>query len=159
MSVLGLIVACIFFVAGLVGSILPILPGAPLVWLGMLIYGFFVDFQGLSTAFYIWQGLAVALVFAIDYVAGAWGVRRYGGSRNAIIGSLIGAMLGLFMFGPAGIIFGPFVGAVAGELISGKDFDRALRAGIGTLLGFISGTVLKVIVKVLMIAWFFLTVL
>lgn len=159
MSVVGLIIACILFAAGLAGSILPILPGAPLIWLGMLIYGFFVDFQGLSVAFYIWQGLAVTLVFAIDYVAGAWGTRRFGGSRSAVLGSLLGAVLGLFMFGPAGIIFGPFVGAVAGELISGKEFDRALRSGLGTLLGFISGTVLKVIVMVLMIIWFFSTIL
>lgn len=158
MSLLGMIIACILFAAGLAGSILPLLPGAPLIWLGMLIYGFFVNFEGLSVTFYIWQGLAVGLIFVIDYVAGAWGVKKFGGSRNAMLGSIVGAVFGLFLFGPAGIIFGPFIGAVAGELLSGKQLEQAVRSGLGTLLGFIGGTVMKVAVMVMMIIWFFVTI-
>lgn len=158
MSLLGMIIACILFAAGLAGSILPVLPGAPLIWLGMLIYGLFVNFEGLSVAFYIWQGLAVGLVFVIDYVAGAWGARKFGGSRNAILGSLVGAVFGLFLFGPAGIIFGPFLGAVAGELLSGKHLEQAVRSGLGTMIGFIGGTVIKVVIMVTMIIWFFVTI-
>lgn len=158
MTALGIILACLFFAAGIAGTVLPGLPGAPLIWAGMLVYGLFTKFNDLSTAFFVGQALAVALIFVIDYAAGAWGVRRYGGSRYAVIGSLAGILLGILLMGPAGIVFGPFVGAVVGELINKKTLDQAIRSGVGTLLGLAGGLVLKVGVEVGMIIWFFVAI-
>ncbi len=156
MEILALLIAILFFIAGLAGTLLPVLPGAILLWAGMLIYGTMTGFQTLGTAFFIGQGIAVVLVHAVDYLAGVAGVKRYGGSKNAVYGSIIGAILGIFIMGPAGIIFGPFIGAVAGEMLgSHKQLDIAVRSGFGTLVGLIGGTVLKIAVEIVMIVWFF----
>lgn len=155
MGVLGLIIAVLFFAAGLVGTILPALPGAPLIWLGMLAYGLFTGFEKLSAWFFIGQALAVVLIFFIDYAANAWGVRRYGGSRAAVWGSLAGILLGILFLGPVGLVFGPFVGAVAGDLTAQKPLAAAVRSGVGTIIGMIGGLAFKLVVEAGMIIWFF----
>ncbi len=159
MSVAGMILAVVFFTIGVLGTILPALPGAPLIWLGMLIYGFFVKFQNLPLVFFIGQGLAVLLIFLIDYLASIWGVRRYGGSREAVWGSILGGLLGILVLGPFGLIFGPFIGAVAGELYRRSPLDKALEVGFGTLIGFLGGAVLKLAIEAVMIIWFFMAVI
>lgn len=159
MSIGGMILAVVFFTIGVLGTILPALPGAPLIWLGMLIYGFFVKFQNLTLLFFIGQGLAVILIFLIDYLASIWGVRRYGGSREAVWGSILGGLLGIFVLGPFGLIFGPFAGAVAGELYRRSPLDKALEVGFGTLIGFLGGTFLKLAIEAVMIIWFFMAVI
>lgn len=155
MSVAGMVIAVIFFIAGIAGTILPALPGAPLIWLGMFIYGIFVQFNNLPWLFFAGQGLAVILVFLIDYLAGVWGVKRYGGSRAAVWGSVLGGILGVILLGPFGLIIGPFAGATAGELCRNGDLRQAVRTGVGTLIGFLGGTALKLAVEALMIVWFF----
>lgn len=156
MEILALIVALLFFAGGLAGTLLPVLPGALLIWAGMLLYGVLTGFTTLGFWFFVGQGLAVALVHVIDYLAGVVGVRRYGGSRNAVYGSIAGAILGIFILGPAGIIFGPFIGAVIGEMMGPhKQLEVAFRSGVGTLVGLIGGTVIKLAVEIVMIIWFF----
>ncbi|HBV97603.1 MAG: hypothetical protein JL50_03850 [Peptococcaceae bacterium BICA1-7] len=159
MTVLGFILAVLFFAAGLAGTILPALPGAPLIWLGMLAFGLTAGFEGLGLWFFIGQGLAVGLIFFIDYAAAAWGARRYGGSRAAVWGSLAGLVLGVLFLGPLGIVFGPFVGAVAGEVIVQKPLAQAVQSGMGTMLGMAGGLVLKLLVEAGMIIWFFMAVI
>lgn len=159
MEILGLIAAVLFFAAGLAGTILPALPGAPLVWLGMLVYGLLAGFEKLSAGFFIGQGLAVVLVFFIDYAANAWGVRRYGGSRAALWGSLAGILAGVLLMGPVGIVFGPFIGAVAGDLVAQKPLAAAVRSGVGTIIGLVGGLAFKLVVEAGMIIWFFVAVL
>jgi len=159
MSVAGLIVAVIFMTLGVLGTILPALPGAPLIWLGMFIYGLFVKFHGLGWTFFLGQGLAVVLIFAIDYASGVWGVKKYGGSRYAIWGSILGGIAGAVLGGPFGLICGPFIGAVVGELYGKNSLQEALRAGLGTMVGLLGGTFLKLAVEAVMITWFFIKVL
>lgn len=155
MDVLGLIIAVLFFIAGLAGTFLPVLPGAPLIWLGMLIYGLIAGFEKLTLGFFVGQALAVALIFFIDYAANIWGVRRYGGSGAAIWGSLAGLLLGVILLGPLGIVFGPFIGAVAGELATQKPLASAVRSGMGSIIGMIGGMAFKLIIEAGMIIWFF----
>ena len=147
------------FLIGLAGTVIPGLPGAPLILLGMLIYGYLESFVHLTWTFYLVQGLAVAIIFLLDYLANVWGVKRYGGSRAAVWGSIIGSILGLIFLGPLGIILGPFLGAVAGELLSHQSIKQAVRAGWGTVIGFLGGLFLKLAVEAAMIAWFFTTVI
>jgi len=158
MSIIGMIIAVFFFLTGVAGTILPLLPGAILIWLGMLIYGLCVDFHNLPWTFFFGQGLAVALIFLIDYLSGIWGVRRYGGSTAAVWGSILGVMLGAILLGPFGLIFGPFIGAVLGELYLKSPPEKAFQAGVGTLIGFLGGTVLKIAVEAVMIIWFLIRV-
>lgn len=158
MSIIGMIIAVLFFIAGVAGTLLPALPGAPLIWLGMFLYGLIVDFNNLPWTFFVGQGLAVALIFFVDYFAGAWGVNRYGGSKEAVWGSVLGGVLGIFLMGPFGLIFGPFIGAVAGELYLKKPLEKAFRVGVGTLIGFLGGIILKLAIEIVMIVWFFIAV-
>ncbi len=158
MSFIGVIIAVIFFTVGVIGTVLPALPGAPMIWLGMLIYGFFVKFNNLPWTFFLGQGLAVLLIFLIDYLAGIWGVKRYGGSKTAVWGSILGGLLGVLLMGPFGLIFGPFIGAVVGELYKKSPIERAFQVGMGTLIGFLGGTVLKLGVEAIMIVWFFVAI-
>jgi hypothetical protein len=155
MSIIGLIIAVFFFLAGIAGTILPALPGAIMIWLGMLVYGYIVDFHHLPWTFFLGQGLAVVLIFLIDYLAGIWGVRRYGGSAAAVWGGILGVLLGTVLLGPFGLIFGPFIGAVLGELYLKNPPEKAFQTGMGTLIGFLGGTVLKIAVEAVMISWFF----
>ena len=149
-----MVVAGALFLLGLGGTVLPVLPGPLLVWLGMLAYGFFAGFSGLPVTFYLWQALAAAVAMTMDYLAGVWGTRRYGGSHAAVWGSILGGLLGVAVLGPAGIILGPLAGAVDGELLAGRTARQALRAGWGTLLGFLGGVAVKLAIQLAMIAWF-----
>jgi uncharacterized protein YqgC (DUF456 family) len=121
----------------------------------MLLYGILTKFATLGIAFFIWQALAAALVYTVDYLAGAYGAKRYGGSRYAVYGSIIGTVVGLILLGPAGIIFGPFAGAIIGELLNQKPLETAFKTGVGTLLGLLGGAIVKLAIQIMMIIWFF----
>lgn len=158
MDWLGFIFALVIMLAGLGGMFMPFVPGAPLIILGMVVYGLFYDFHFLTWYFGIGQCLLTALTYLTDYIATALGVRHYGGTRHAIIGCIAGGIAGLILFGPLGILFGPFLGAMAGELISKRPPAQAARIALGILLGFAGGAIAKVIIGIVMIAWFLLAI-
>lgn len=155
MTAVALALAIILFVLGIVGTVLPVLPGVVLIYAGMLLYGVLTRFHVLDATFYIMQGMAVLLVFFVDYLASAVGTKRYGGSRYALIGAAVGTLLGLLLLGPFGVIIGPFLGAVVGEIIFGRQLSQAVRSGFGTIIGMLGGTVLKLGLEAVMIFWFF----
>ncbi|WP_031515436.1 DUF456 domain-containing protein [Desulfofalx alkaliphila] len=159
MDWLALTAALAIMLIGMAGAILPVIPGAPLILLGMVVYGLISGFTVFSWHFWLGQVILVILAFAVDYVAGIVGVKRYGGSKAAVWGSILGAFGGLFLLGPLGIILGPFLGAIIGELLHNKSPKQAINAGIGTLLGFAGGTVVKLIIQTAMIVSFLLVVL
>jgi hypothetical protein len=158
MAVFALVLAVILFLSGLAGTVLPVLPGVTLIYGGMVLYSALTGFTALNTNFFILQGLAVLLVFAIDYLATAVGSRRYGGSKYAAWGAMIGIVIGVLTLGPFGMIAGPFIGAVTAELITGRQPNQAVRTGFGTIIGLLGGTVLKLSIEVLMIIWFFMAI-
>lgn len=154
MSYFPLIITIILFIVGIIGTVLPLLPGVTVIWAGMLLYGILTGFPtGLSLGFYFFQAIAALLVMGVDYMAAALGVKRSGGSRAATWGAAMGLCLGIFM-GPAGLIFGPFLGALAGELLNGFPLDRALRSSFASLIGLLGGIILKLGIEVVMIIWF-----
>nr|WP_276538619.1 DUF456 domain-containing protein [Dehalobacterium formicoaceticum] len=140
------------------GTVLPVLPGAILIFAGMLIYGFMTRFAALDVPFFILQGLIVIIIFLVDYIASAAGTKRYGGSKQAAWGSVIGTILGVIILGPIGIIIGPFVGAVVVELIRGIKMIPAVRAGFGTIMGILGGTLIKIGAEIIMIVYFFMRI-
>lgn len=158
MATLALLVALLFFVAGFAGILLPVLPGVILIWVGMLVYGLMTGFENLSWVFFTGQAAAVAITVFVDYAASIWGVRRFGGSRIAVWGSIVGIVLGIILLGPFGIIFGPFIGAFAAELLARGSVHQALRVGVGTLIGFLGSTITKLLIAGVMILWFFMTI-
>jgi uncharacterized protein YqgC (DUF456 family) len=133
---------------GFMGSILPIIPGPPISWAGLLLLKWtdFVDDHGAAYENALWILLFfVILVTILDYVVPIMGTKKYGGSKRGVWGATIGVVVGLF-FGPLGIIIGPFLGAYIGEISTGKKDKDALRAAWGSFLGFLLGVGLKLMV-------------
>jgi uncharacterized protein YqgC (DUF456 family) len=152
------ILALALMAAGLAGTVLPALPGIPLMLLGMVVAAWIHDFTRIGTPALIVLALLAALSFVIDFAAASLGAKRVGASRQAIAGAALGAVLGMF-FGLPGLILGPFVGAVAGELMASRGAGSAIKAGAAAWAGFAIGTVAKVAVAFTMLgvfaaAWF-----
>ncbi|RJX23442.1 MAG: DUF456 domain-containing protein [Dethiobacter sp.] len=158
MTGLALALAIFLFLLGLSGLFLPVLPGTILIFAGMLLYGFLTGFATLDANFFIFQGMAVVLTFVIDYAATVIGTKRYGGGKSAAWGAVVGTVLGVVLLGPFGVIIGPFLGAALGEVLTGATPNAAMRAGFGTLIGFFGGTILKLIISLAMIVWFFIRI-
>ncbi|MGH8512053.1 MAG: DUF456 domain-containing protein [Gammaproteobacteria bacterium] len=135
--------AGLLVLVGVAGTVLPALPGLPLVFAGMLLAAWAGDFQQVGSAMLVVLGLLTVLSLGIDFMATALGAKRVGASKLALIGAVVGTFAGLF-FGPVGLLAGPFVGALAGELIHGREVGQATRVGFGTWLGILLGTALKI---------------
>jgi uncharacterized protein YqgC (DUF456 family) len=134
--------AAVLVLAGLAGLVLPALPGAPLLFGGILLAAWIEDFEYIGRGTLIAIGVLAALTFVADFVAGAFGAKRYGASSRAVLGATIGAVVGIF-FGLIGVLLGPFVGAVIGELSVRRDLEAASRAGVGATIGLAIGTAAK----------------
>ena len=143
----------ILTITGILGCVLPFMPGPPLNYAAILLLHFTSGFQFSNRFLIIWAIVTVAVV-VLDYIIPVWGTKKFGGSKQGVWGSVIGLIAGMFFFPPLGIIIGPFIGAFAGELIAGKNSKDALKSGFGSFVGFITGTVLKLIVSGMM-TWYF----
>jgi uncharacterized protein YqgC (DUF456 family) len=134
--------AVILVLVGIAGVILPALPGLPLVFAGMLLAAWAGDFQQIGWVTLVVLGLLTLLSVAVDFFATLVGAKRVGASKKALLGAVVGTFAGLF-FGPIGLFAGPFVGALLGELWHGREIGQAAKVGLGTWLGILLGTVLK----------------
>lgn len=141
MDVLLIILGIICLIVGLVGCFLPMLPGPPVAYAGLVLLHFTDKASFTGTQLLVWLGL-VALMQILDYFVPMLGSKYSGSSRWGVRGCLVGTIVGLF-FMPWGILLGPFLGAFIGELLGGREARQALKAGIGSLLGFLLGTILK----------------
>ena len=157
-------IAALLVLVGLVGVVLPALPGLPLVFAGMLLAAWAGGFEQIGPVTLVVLGLMTAVSFAIDFWATAHGARRVGASRKALVGAVLGTFAGLF-FAPIGLFVGPFLGALVGELMHGRqlrqdNFRQAAKVGFGTWLGIVLAVVLKLglafaMLGVFAFAWFF----
>lgn len=150
MDVFLLILAFLCMLIGILGCIIPGLPGTPIAYAGLWIA------QVTERVDFSWQmlliwGIVTIVISVMDYIVPAWGTKHYGGSKWGVWGSTIGVFVGVF-FGAIGVILGPLAGAVIGELISGKEFKNALKAGWGSFVGLLFGTVLKLVCCGLMLS-------
>lgn len=143
MDILLLVIAFILMLIGIIGCIVPGLPGTPIAYAGLWVAQAteYVDF---SWKFLLIWGIVTIVISVLDYVVPAWGTKQFGGTKWGVWGSTIGVFVGLFA-GPWGVILGPLVGAVIGELLGGKAAQEALRAGWGSFVGILFGTIIKLI--------------
>jgi uncharacterized protein YqgC (DUF456 family) len=135
--------AVLLVLVGLAGIVLPALPGTILIFAGLWLAAWADGFAHVGALTIVLLGLLAAATYLIDVVAMALGMQRFGASRRAMAGASIGMILGLFM-GIPGLIIGPFLGAVLGELTEQRDFARAGRAGLTAWIGFVIGMAVKV---------------
>lgn len=153
MTVLLWVLAACLVLLGLAGTILPALPGAPLVFAGLLLAAWIDGFQKVGILPLVILGLLTVLTLVVDVVATALGAKKVGASKSAIVGSAIGTVVGLF-FGIPGLLLGPFVGALLGEYAARKNWEQAGKAGLGTWLGIVLGTAVKLSVLFFMLGLF-----
>jgi uncharacterized protein YqgC (DUF456 family) len=147
-----LILGIIFMIIGIVGCLVPILPGPPLSFLG-LIFLQMTRFGQFTTPELIILGVIAVLVTILDYIVPVWGTKRFGGSKYGTRGATVGLIVGFFL-GPLGLILGPLIGAFVGELIFKDDMSYAFKAGFGSLLGFLTGIGLKLAASFAMTFYF-----
>jgi uncharacterized protein YqgC (DUF456 family) len=156
MDLLWTVIASCLMIAGIIGSVVPFLPGPPLSYGGLLVLQL-REVTAFSTKFLlIWLAIVVVIV-VLDYVVPIYGTKKFGGSKYGMWGCTIGLIAG-FWFGPIGIIAGPFVGAFIGELLANNESDRALKAALGSFIGFMFSTLLK-LVTCLVMGWYFIKAL
>lgn len=143
MDIVLFVLGFALLLGGLAGSVLPVLPGPPLGWAGLLLISF-TDKVEFSTQLLIVSGIVAIVITALDYMIPVWGTKRFGGTKAGIRGSTIGLFIGLF-FGPLGIILGPALGAFVGEMTVKNDTQRAMKSALGSFIGFLMGSGLKLI--------------
>ena len=152
------VLAGLLILVGFAGTILPALPGIPLMFSGMLLSAWMGDFQQIGGWTLGLLGLLAVLSMVGDFVAGLLGAKRVGASGWALAGAALGTLIGLF-FGLLGLMVGPFIGALLGELIAGATLHRATHVGLGAWLGFLLGTVLKIALAFMMLGVFLFALL
>ena len=155
MEIVLIIISFLFVILGIVGSFIPIIPSPISGWLGLLILhqASFLEAQ----YYFLAITFAIAIsVFILDYFIPSIGAKKFGGSNAGVIGSTIGLVIGIFLFGPIGILFGSFLGALIGELtVNINNMRIALLAAIGTLIGYLGGVLLKLSVSLFFLVKFF----
>ncbi len=147
------IVVGLLMVAGLVGAVVPVLPGTPLIFAGALLHAFATDFQSLGFGRLAILALLAIVASVLEHLAGALGARKFGGGRGAVIGAIIGAVVGL-AWPPFGLLICPIAGAIIGELVRTRAIGPSVRTGVGTALGMIAGVAMHVALAVVMVGLF-----
>jgi uncharacterized protein len=140
-------------VVGLIGAIIPVLPGIPLIFAGIWFIAGIDGYRHLGLGWLLGIAAVGAVGLVADLLAGALGAKRMGASSQAVWGALIGTLIGLF-FGIPGLLFGPFFGAVLGELSAGNSVLRSAHAGLSAWAGLIFGTIIKLVSSLMMVALF-----
>ena len=144
------VLAAALIVGGVAGSILPILPGVPMIFGGIWLAAAVDEYRHLGWGWLVAIGIVAILGIAVDFVAGSLGAKKIGASPRALWGAGVGTTIGMF-FGLPGLLIGPFAGAVVGELWSGKSILRSAHVGVSTWFGMLLGIVAKVVLSFLMI--------
>ena len=153
MTTLLLLLGGLLVLVGLAGTILPALPGTPLVFVGLLVAAWAEGFEKVGWIILTILALLTLLSFAIEIMATSLGAKRVGASWKAMLGAGIGTIVGLF-FGIPGLLLGPFIGAVLGEYIALRDWGQAGKVGFGTWLGLLFGTAAKIALSFAMVGIF-----
>ena len=152
MDVFLFVLAAIFMILGVVGSIVPALPGPPLSYVGLLLLQL-TDKVQFSTSFLVVWGIVVLAVTILDYLLPIWTTKKVGGSKAGINGSIIGMVVGI-IFTPIGMILGTLLGAIIGEIIGGASGDKALKSGLATFVGTMLSIGIKLIVCVSLLMYY-----
>jgi len=156
-EIIGLTVTLLVMLIGLAGSVVPVLPGPPLVLIAALGHRLWFGQHSASGLVLILLAVLTIATLALDYFASAYGAKRFGATWRGLLGAFVGGLVGLF-FSIPGIILGPFVGALLFELMGGYEFGKASRAGLGATLGVFVGVIVKCVLSVVMIVLFTVSV-
>ena len=146
MDVFLVLLALLFLILGIIGSFLPILPGPITSWFGFLIL-YLSGVTDFSISLLITTFVIALIIWVLDFFIPAIGTKKFGGSKYGVIGTTIGLIFGVISPIPFGILIGPFLGALAGELINKSKSNQAIKAAFGSFLGFLASSLVKFIVS------------
>ena len=152
MEIFLFILSAVLIIVGIIGAVVPALPGPPLGYVGLLLLQF-TDKVQFSTSFLVVWGIVVLAVVVLDYYLPIWTTKRIGGSKAGINGSIIGMVVGI-IFTPIGMILGTLLGAIIGEIIGGASGDKALKSGLATFVGTMLSIGIKLIVCVSLLMYY-----
>jgi uncharacterized protein YqgC (DUF456 family) len=159
MDIIVIILAIIVMLIGLGGTILPAIPGLPIIWAAMLGYGWYSGWVDYGFTAMLVSGVVVAISIAVDQLASVMGAKKFGASRAGMIGSFIGAIVGLIVLNIIGLILGTFLGAMLFEMLfSKRNFKEGFASGTGALLGFLAGSLFKFILGMGLVGYFLFAV-
>lgn len=158
MDTVLIILGAILIIIGIIGCFLPLLPGPPVAYVGLLLLQF-TSRSPFSAGFIVLWAAITIVVTLIDYWFPIYGTKRLGGTKMGVNGATAGLLIGLFFFPPLGMIIGPFLGALGGEMIAGQSSGRALRSALGSFAGFLAGTFMKLAVTLFMGYYFIKAIL
>ena len=147
------IIVALLMLTGVVGALVPFIPGTPLIFIGAAVHAVATEFTPVGAGRLAILGVLAVAGWAIEHLAGALGARRVGGSRPAVVGAILGTVVGLAA-APLGLVLGPIVGAILGELASGRDPAGSVRTGSGTAIGVVLGDAAHFAVARTMVALF-----
>ena len=153
MNIVLNVIAAMLIVAGLLGALVPALPGIPLIFGGLWLIAAVDHYRHIGVAWLLVIASIGIVGMITDAIAGVLGAKRVGASRQAIAGALLGTVIGIFL-GLPGLLLGPFVGAMLGELLAGNSVLRSAHVGVGTWIGLLFGTIFKLVASLMMVALF-----
>ena len=153
MDIILIIIGVIFLILGIIGSFIPVLPGPPLSYFSLVLLQF-TSFQPFTVRFLVIWAIVTAAIVLLDYVVPAYGTKVFGGTKKGQWGAVVGVFVGLFFLPPIGIIIGPFLGALVGEMLAGKPTGEAFKPAFGSFLGFLAGTFMKLALALIFVYYF-----
>ena len=157
MDQLFIVLGLILCITGLLGSFIPIIPGPITSWFGLLVINFESSTE-LNYSFLLITLMIAVFVFALDIIIPIIGLKKFGGTKKGMIGATIGLLLGLIILGPLGILIGTFLGALSGEMTGDLKLGKALKASVGTLIGFIAGVAIKFSISIIYFIFYLIEV-
>lgn len=154
MDILFISLGFILMLVGIVGSILPVIPGTPVSWIGLILL-YLAPSIPFNWPFIIITGVVAIFIYVMDYLIPAMGTKKFGGSKAGALGTTIGLFVGIIFFPPFGILIGPFLGALLGELLFNKtEGPQALKAAFGSFMGFLASTFIKLLTTLVYLGLF-----
>ncbi|MFW6006497.1 MAG: DUF456 domain-containing protein [Halanaerobiales bacterium] len=158
MTVIWWIIIFILFILSLMGVVVPVLPDTIFLWIAFGLSYFIEGVFPLPVSFWLGMGFITLLILGSDLISNIYITRKYGASRFAVLGSIVGLILGIIFLGPFGIILGPFFTVLLISYLESRDQEKAMKRAWGTVIAFFSSTVAKIILQLIMILWFILIV-
>ncbi|KPH77606.1 MULTISPECIES: DUF456 domain-containing protein [Bacillaceae] len=153
------IVIIVLFILSFAGIIYPIIPSVLVIWVGFLLYQFIINPDELTFVFWIIMAIFTLFLFLADILANSYFVKKYGGSKWGERGAVVAVIVGSFIIPPFGILIVPFITVFVIELLQQRPPNDAIKASIGSLLGFLGGSIAKVLIQLIMIIWFFIVII
>ncbi|MGI5921525.1 MAG: DUF456 domain-containing protein [Syntrophomonadaceae bacterium] len=154
MDILIIAAVILLILVGVAGTVVPFLPGVPLVFLGIAAYGWYEGFNLITARYLIVLASLTILSIVMDYVSSVMGAKLFGSSKQGTWGALLGTVAGIFFFPPLGLLVGPLAGAIIGETLAGNDLNKAVKVGLGTVAGLFTGMIFNIVLVAGMIISF-----